>query len=247
MPFDDVILAIIIFAFAMLYSSVGHGGASGYLAAMALVGISPDVMRPTALTLNIFVASIATVKYFRVGAFSWHLFWPFALTSVPLAFLGGSITLPGHFYMPLVGFVLLFAAWRSFSTSAETLQSKKDRPPLLLLLFSGGCIGLLSGLTGVGGGIFLSPLLLLFRWADIKVISGIAAAFILVNSSAGLLGVISADTELPASLPYWVIAAIAGGFIGSEYGSKRLGNPTIKKLLAGVLIIAGLKMIFTGG
>ncbi len=242
---EDIILTALIFLAATLYASVGHAGASGYLAAMALVGVAPAVMKPTALTLNILVASIAIFKYYRAGAFSWPLFWPFAVASIPFAYLGGLLTLPGHIYKPLVGVVLIYAAWRSYHTAHQPAQIIDVRPPLILLFAAGAALGFLSGLTGVGGGIFLSPLLLFLRWAQMRVISGIAAAFILVNSIAGLFGVMSANTTLPSALPFWALAAIAGGYIGAEYGSKRLGNPAIQKLLAIVLAIAGAKMIAT--
>lgn len=245
MQMEDFILAALIFLAAVLYSSVGHAGASGYLAAMALMGISPAVMKPAALSLNILVAIIATFKFYRVGAFSWQLFWPLALTSIPFAYLGGMLTLPGHVYRPLVGVVLVYAAWRSFHTAnnISSLPIRKAAVPVLLMM--GAVLGFLSGLTGVGGGIFLSPLLLFFRWAETKVISGIAAAFILVNSIAGLLGVMTKVTTLPAGLPWWALAAVAGGLIGAEFGSKRLGNAAIQKILALVLFIAGIKMIAT--
>jgi uncharacterized membrane protein YfcA len=242
---EDIILAVLILVAALLYSSVGHAGASGYLAAMALMGVSPAVMKPTALTLNILVAVIATAKYYRVGAFSWHLFWPFALASIPFAYLGGALTLPTHIYKPLVGGVLIYAAWRSYRTAHQPAHTTSTRPHLALLLLAGAVLGFLSGLTGVGGGIFLSPLLLFCRWAEVKVISGIAAAFILVNSVAGLLGVITSAPALPSALPYWAVAAVVGGYVGAEYGSKRLGNPAIQKLLAVVLVVAGAKMIAT--
>jgi hypothetical protein len=245
MPIEDIILTVLILGAALLYSSVGHAGASGYLAAMALVGVAPAVMKPTALTLNILVAVIATAKYYRVGAFAWHLFLPFALASIPFAYLGGTLTLPGHVYRPLVGGVLLYAAWRSFRTAPQSTQTVNARPHLAILLLAGAGLGFLSGLTGVGGGIFLSPLLLVFRWAEVKTISGTAAAFILVNSVAGLLGLVTASPSLPSALPFWAAAAVVGGFIGAEYGSRRLGNPAIQKLLAVVLVIAGAKMIAT--
>lgn len=245
MSFEDLFLAALILIAALLYSAVGHAGASGYLAAMALMGISPVEMKTTALTLNILVAVIATAKYYRVGAFSWHLFWPFALASIPFAYLGGGLTLPSHIYKPFVGVVLIYAAWHSFRSAHQPAQAAKGRPHLSWLLLAGAALGFLSGLTGVGGGIFLSPLLLFLRLAEVKVISGIAAAFILVNSIAGLLGVISSATVLPAALPYWAVAAVVGGYVGAEYGSKRLGNPAIQKLLAVVLVVAGAKMIAT--
>src|SRR5438552_3434470 len=161
MPVPQVaLLAACILIAALLYSSVGHGGASGYLAAMALFGVAPAVMRPTALVLNLLVAAIATVQFARSGHFSWRLFWPFALGSIPLAFVGGTITLPTHVYRQLLGIVLLFAAYRLFLSSKATADAPLRRMPVALAVAIGCVIGLLSGLTGVGGGIFLSPLLL---------------------------------------------------------------------------------------
>jgi uncharacterized membrane protein YfcA len=241
---SDLILTALILLAALLYSSVGHAGASGYLAAMALMGLSPAVMKPAALALNILVAIIATVRFYRAGAFSWRLFWPLALASTPCAFLGGLLTLPGHWYKMVVGIVLLFAAWRSFHGAAQPDYTLRT-PARLPLLTAGAALGLLSGLTGVGGGIFLSPLLLLMRWAEIKTIAGISAAFILVNSIAGLLGVMTHAPALPSALPLWALAAVMGGFIGAGYGSQRLGNPALRRMLALVLVIAGVKMLAT--
>lgn len=241
---SNLLLAVLILAAALLYSSVGHGGASGYLAAMALFGVAPAVMKPTALALNILVSLIATMRFYRVGAFSWRLFLPLIVASVPLAYLGGVLTLPAHLYRPVVGVVLLYAAWRFFVTSRKA-DYTLAQPSLPVLLATGAALGFLSGLTGVGGGIFLSPLLLFLRWAPLRTISGISAAFILANSLAGLAGVLSKGATLPPALPLWGAAAVIGGLVGAEYGSRRLGNAMIQKLLAAVLVIAGLKMVAT--
>lgn len=241
---SNLLLAVLILAAALLYSAVGHGGASGYLAAMALFGVAPAVMKPTALALNILVSLIATVRFYRVGAFSWRLFLPLIAASVPLAYLGGVLTLPAHLYRPVVGVVLLYAAWRFFVTSRQA-DYALAQPSLPVLLATGATLGFLSGLTGVGGGIFLSPLLLFLRWAPLRTISGISAAFILANSLAGLAGVLSRGATLPPALPLWGAAAVIGGLVGAEYGSRRLGNAMIQKLLAAVLVIAGLKMVAT--
>jgi uncharacterized membrane protein YfcA len=237
------ILTPLIFLAALLFSSVGHGGASAYLAAFALIGMAPASMRPAALCLNVLVASIGLYKFYRAGAFNWRLFWPIALTSVPAAFIGGQITLPNQTYKILVGLCLVFAAFTIFmhANKQDDVIVKPVAKPVLLGLGAG--LGFLAGLTGVGGGIFLSPILLYFSWAKTKVISGVAAAFILVNSISGLMGVLTKSPILPAGLIYWALAAVLGGLIGAEYGSKRLTNPVIRKLLALVLLFAGSKMV----
>lgn len=240
---EALILTPLIFLAALLFSSVGHGGASAYLATFALVSMAPAEMRPAALCLNVLVASIGLYKFYRAHAFNWQLFWPIALTSVPAAFMGGQITLPNQTYKIVVGLCLIYAAYSIFvhANKQDDVMVKPVAKPVLLVLGAG--LGFLAGLTGVGGGIFLSPILLYFGWAKTKVISGVAAAFILVNSLSGLLGFLSKSPILPAGLVYWALAAIAGGLIGAEYGSKRLANPTIRKLLALVLVFAGSKML----
>ena len=247
MSFDieTLFIAILLLVAALLYSSVGHGGGSGYIAAMSLLGIAPEVMKPTALALNIVVSSVALLKFYRTGAFAWRLFIPLAITAIPMAYIGGAISLPVHWYKPLVGVVLVYAAWRSFRTAPGAASYPVQAVPSIALCMVGAVLGLLSGLTGVGGGIFLSPLLLFFRWAPVKVISGVAAAFILVNSIAGMLGVMSTGVEFHPGLPLWVLVVFIGGVIGAEYGSKRLANPMIQGLLALVLLVAGLKMVLT--
>jgi uncharacterized membrane protein YfcA len=242
--YQDIFISGLLFLVAILYSSVGHAGASGYLAVMGLVGISAEIMRPTALALNIVVAVIATYKFYRSGSFSWRLFLPLIIMSIPMAYIGGRLELPEPIYKPLVGMILLFSAWRLIYQARNGSSYDVKKPPLLFLLLTGAGLGFLSGLTGVGGGIFLSPLLLLFKWAPIKVISGVAAGFVLVNSISGSLGVSSTLTQFHPTLPIWLLVVLLGGFIGAEYGSKRLGNTAIQRLLAIVLIIGGIKMIF---
>lgn len=237
-------LAILIAVIALLYASVGLAGGSGYLAVMALFGVAPEVMKPTALALNILVATIAFVQFYRAGCFSWSMFWPFALTSVPFSFVGGSLVLSSSLYKPVVGLILLYAAYWLFRSGESSAQHTARTFRVWLALFAGIGIGLLSGLTGVGGGILLSPLLLFMGWAELRLTSGVSAAFTLANSIAGLLGHLSSVAALPASIPVLAAAAVVGGWTGAEYGSKRLGNVTLKRVLAAVLAVAGAKMIF---
>lgn len=244
---DVLTLAALLLA-AVLYSSVGHGGASGYLAAMALVGLAPEVMKPTALTLNVLVATIGTISFARAGHFDWRTFWPFAVLSIPAAFVGGLIQLPAHFYRPAVGVLLLVSAAelaRSArrAAAAEAAARETRGLPLLPAIAIGGAIGLLSGLTGIGGGIFLSPILLFTGWARTLRTSAVAAAFILVNSLAGLAGAAAGLPRLPTGLPVWVVAVVIGAVIGTQLGSRWLPVSALRYLLAAVLVVAGLNLI----
>lgn len=236
-------LGFAFFFVALLYSSVGHAGATGYLAVMAIAGIQPALMKPTALVLNIFVASIASYNYFKKDAISFRILVPLIVISIPCAYIGGRISLPPHYYKPLVGIFLLYAASRAFFTAKEKSLYLVDKPNRISLSIVGGALGFLSGLTGVGGGVFLSPLMLMFRWAPIRVISGTAAGFILVNSISGMAGLISTTTQTINGIAYLIAAVVLGGFIGSEYGSHRFQTATIQKLLAATLLIAGIKLI----
>ena len=240
---DLVLLTFLIFAAAVLYSSVGHAGASGYLAAMALMGVSVDVMKPAALVLNILVATIATVRFYKAGCFSWPTFWPFVVGSIPLAFVGGAIQLPGNVYKPVVGVVLLVAAIRLIYSTVKGKSVTTRQAPLLAAVLAGAGIGLLSGLTGTGGGIFLSPILLLMGWAEIRETAGVSAAFVLVNSMAGLAGNLASVQHLPAEIGIWAVTAGIGGIIGAELGSRRLAPAMLRYLLATVLVVAACKMI----
>lgn len=242
MPTEHIIvLSLLIGVVAFLYSSVGHAGASGYIAVLALFAVPPEVIKPVALLLNILVASLGTWQFVRAGHFSWGLFWPFALPAIPLAFLGGYISLPGQVFHVLVGIVLLFSALR-FVVKPED-DAVRNRPGKLACLPLGGGLGLLAGLTGTGGGIFLTPLLLHLRWAKAKTAAAVSVVFILGNSTAGLLGNLAATRSFPAFAVIFLVAALCGGALGSYCGSQRFPPRMIKRLLAGVLLIAGLKLI----
>lgn len=236
-------LTIAVLVIAFLYSSVGHAGASGYIAVMSLFGIAPTLIKPMALILNIFVACIASWQFWRMGFLSWKLFWSLAALSIPMSFLGGYLSLPAPVFKVILGIVLLLSAIRFLIKPTE--DTAPTEPVLPITLSVGGGIGLLSGLTGTGGGIFLTPLLLWMRWASVKTASAVSAMFILVNSISGLLGNLSATKQVPSFAAVLLVAALVGGSIGSYLGSQKLSHKIIQRLLSMVLIIAGLKLILT--
>src|SRR5215471_10303001 len=234
-------LAIGVIAF--LYSSVGHAGASGYIATMTLFGIAPTVIRPTALVLNILVAMIGSFQFWRAGHFSWKLFWPFALLSVPAAYLGGYIQPSASILRILIGLVLLFSAARLVFRRRDPEETNPPSKPTAIGVGAG--LGLLAGLTGTGGGIFLTPLLLFCEWARIRQAAAVSALFILVNSVGGLVGYFTVVHSVPWLGIILAVPAIVGGTIGSYLGSRRLPVRGIAIFLAIVLTIAGCKLIFT--
>lgn len=238
-----VFLSLVIGLVAFLYSSVGHAGASGYIAVMALWGLSPPEIRPTALVLNILVASIGAYQFWSAGHFSWKLFWPFALLSVPAAYFGGYLQLPVSILKTLIGLVLLFSAARLFFRKEDPPEIVRVSRPTAI--GTGAGIGFLSGLTGTGGGIFLTPTLLFFRWARIRQAAAVSALFILVNSISGLAGYFTSNHYIPALGIIVAPAAVIGGVLGSHLGSRRFPVRIISLLLATVLVIAGTKLIFT--
>lgn len=235
-------LGVGVLVVAFLYSSVGHAGASGYIAVMTLWGLTPAEIKPAALSLNILVAGIGTWQFRRAGHFSWRLFWPFALASIPAAFIGGWVALPAKPFKILVGLVLLASAARFvFDPPAEPPEKHPSVPASLGI---GAGLGLLSGLTGTGGGIFLTPLGIILRWDKTKAIAALSVAFILVNSIAALTGHVQKTGSLPGVVPILAAAALAGGAAGSYLGSERLPHTAIKRLLSVVLLLAGFKLIF---
>ncbi len=238
-----LILIPIFFMVSALYASVGHGGASGYLAIMALASIPVLAMKPTALTLNLVVSLLGTIMFFRAGHFAWRLFWMFSIVSIPFAYLGGRTDLSPGLFKILVAAALLFATIRLFITVQD--QPKIKDPPIWAILLSGSIIGLFSGLIGVGGGIFLTPLLLICGWANIKTAAAVSAPFIFVNSAAGLLGHPDVSENLIPNWPWFAGTVVVGGFVGARWGSS-LANPThMRPVLAAVLVLATLKLVIT--
>jgi uncharacterized protein len=237
------LLALAIGVVAFLYSSVGHAGASGYIAVLTLSGFTAALIKPTALVLNILVAAVGAYQFWRAGHFSWKLFWPFALLAVPAAWLGGSLHLPMALFKPLLGTVLVLSAVRLWFRQGDPPETTP--PPLPAALALGAGIGLLSGLTGTGGGIFLTPLLLLCRWARTRPAAAVSALFILLNSTAGLIGYAGSGQPIPPFAWPLAMAALAGGTLGSHLGSRRFPVRTVSLLLSAVLLTAGAKLIFT--
>ena len=242
---DNVIIFYcLLFLVAFLYSSVGHGGASGYLALMAIWGIAPEVMKPTALLLNLFVSLTSFIQFFRGGHFRWKLFLPFAIASIPMAFAAGMITVDTDIYKKMLGILLLVPIIRFlFFRNIQVNEIRKADVSLSLLI--GAAIGFLSGLIGIGGGILLSPALLLLKWADMKQTAAISALFIFVNSLSGLAGQLTKGIQFTPDMYAYVAVAFAGGLLGAYFGSLRFKPSIIKYLLAAVLIVAAYKLLFT--
>ncbi|RAI97838.1 hypothetical protein LX64_04886 [Chitinophaga skermanii] len=226
---------------AFLYSSVGHGGASGYLALMALFGVQAAVMKPTALLLNLFVSLTSFTFYFKGNYFNKRLFIPLALASIPLAFIGGSITIHADIYKKLLGVFLLIPVAR-FLFFKDVQVDETKQPSTFWLIIIGASIGLLSGMLGIGGGVILSPVLLLLRWTNQKQAAAISALFIFVNSLAGLLGQLTKGITFSPQMVSYVGIAFVGGLLGSYYGAVKFQNNTIKYLLAVVLAVASFKL-----
>ncbi|HEX2627643.1 MAG TPA: sulfite exporter TauE/SafE family protein [Chitinophagaceae bacterium] len=233
----------LLFVVAFLYSSVGHGGASGYLALMALFSVAPDVMKPTALVLNLFVASVSFIQYYRGNHFKWKIFWPLAIASIPMAYLGGLVHVDAGIYKKILGILLLIPIIRfTFFSSIKVEQLQPAN--LWWSLVIGAAIGLLSGLIGIGGGIILSPILLLLKWTDMKQTAAISALFIFVNSLSGLAGQLTKGVHFSNEMYWYVAIAFMGGLCGAYLGALRFRHSVLSGLLAIVLAIAAWKLLF---
>jgi uncharacterized membrane protein YfcA len=246
MPPSEILFPILLFAAAFLYSSVGHGGASGYLAIMALYHFAPEQMKPTALCMNLFVSFIAFVQFQRAGHFFWKLFWPLAITSIPMAFAGGLIQLREPVYRLILGIVLLIIVIRFILIKNVRGDSEPKEAAFPLLLLIGAAIGFLSGLIGIGGGVLLSPVILLAGWAGQKQTAAISALFIFVNSLAGLAGQVIQNNQLAFgnNMVLLVGIGIAGSLTGSYLGAKKFNITIVKYLLSIVLLIASYHLIW---
>ncbi|MBX3026878.1 sulfite exporter TauE/SafE family protein [bacterium] len=241
LPEHLAVLILGVLLIAVLYSSVGQAGASGYIAVMSLVGLAPSFIKPAALALNTVVALIAAVQFHRAGHFAWRLFWPFAALSVPLAILGGAVSLPSRVFNVLVGCLLLVSA---LSFVLRPSSATAARPPTRAVAIGvGALLGLIAGVTGTGGGIFFTPLLLGMRWATPRQAAAASAFFVLVNSLAALVGNVSSARALPMSVVPLAGAAMVGGSVGAWLGSRHLAHAVIERVLAVVLLIAGGKLI----
>jgi len=242
---DSIILFyILLFLVAFLYSSVGHGGASGYLALMAIFSFAPEVMKPTALLLNLFVSLTSFIQFYRGKHFNWKIFLPFAITSVPTAYVGGLITVDDNIYKKILGILLIIPIIR-FLVFANIQVEEIKKANLVLSLLIGAAIGFLSGLIGIGGGIILSPVLLLLKWTDMKQTAAISALFIFVNSLSGLAGQLQKGINFSADMYAYVAIAFAGGICGAYFGSLKFKSNILKYMLAVVLIVAAYKLLFT--
>lgn len=244
-PQTVLVIAGLMGVAALIYTAVGHAGASAYLAIMALFSVSPETMKPTALVLNIIVASYATFRYVRAGQFNWRLWLPFVLGAIPAAFVAGGLHIPGHYYRPLLGLCLLAAAVRLLWPRPFSKLETPRPPAAWICLLAGAAIGAVSGLTGTGGGIFLSPLILFLGWEGPRKTSGVAAAFILCVSISGLVGAVSSVGRLPPELPVYVVAVVVGALAGSQLGIATLQPKRILQALGVVLTIAAGKLLFT--
>ncbi|NOX46695.1 MAG: sulfite exporter TauE/SafE family protein [Chlorobi bacterium] len=237
----EIVFFVLLAITALLYSSVGHGGASGYLALMAIFAMAPEIMKSSALTLNLFVSATAFYSFYKNGHFKWSILVPLIIASVPAAFIGAGVTINPKLYKLILGLCLLIAIVRMLVVKSVKFDNIK-KPSWASLLLTGGVIGFLSGVIGIGGGIILSPLILLFRWANVKETAGISALFIFLNSTAGIIGLNISGLYATPNIAFWVIAVVIGGVIGSFLGSFKFSKNRVRYILATVLLLASFKL-----
>ena len=235
-----MIFLLLLFVVAFLYAAVGHG----YLALMVVFGMMPEIMKPTALLLNLFVSLSAFVLFYKEGHFKWKIFLPFALASIPFSFLGGMISLDASVYKKILGILLLIPVIRLVAFPNKDINDLKQST-LFLSLLIGACIGFLSGLIGIGGGIILSPVLLLLAWTNQKQTAAISALFIFVNSLSGLAGQLTKGINFQSEMFILVGVAFAGGSVGAWLGARKFNQNILKYLLATVLLMASVKLLLT--
>ncbi len=244
--FDHLVFPALLLIVSVLYASVGQAGGTGYIAVMGLMGFSPDTIKPTALSLNILVAAIGCFQFYRVGLLTWRVCYPFAILGVPFSVLGGATNLAPAIYQPVVGALLIFASAQtlySLRSAKQRDENAPKNPPFVVSLLTGGVIGFVAGVTGVGGGIFLAPLVLAFGWVGTRQASAVSASFNLLNSAAALAGAWTKIAALPAELPVWLVVVAIGAFIGSWFGSRHLSAPILRVILVALLFAAGSKML----
>jgi uncharacterized membrane protein YfcA len=242
------VLAIALAIVATLYALVGQAGGTGYLAVMGFAGLDPAVMKPTALALNVLVAAIGTYQFWRAGRFSWSSFYPFGVLGFPFSLIGGAIHLPVHVYYPVVGVLLLLAsAQLGWTALAAPRRDPVPRdPPFVPALMIGAGIGLLSGMTGTGGGIFLAPVILMTGWIDMRRAASVTAAYNLLNSAAALAGSYATLNRLPSELPLWLLVTGIGATLGSIVGSRLIAEKPMRLILAIILLAAAVRMVVVG-
>jgi uncharacterized protein len=241
---EQTLLAIAFAAVAVAYATVGQGGATGYIAVMALAGFTPDVIRPTALILNLLVSAIGTAQFARAGLLEWRTFYPYALLGVPCSVLGGATHLPAYIYLPVVGALLLLAAWRIARSARRSTTDEDTNPPALMLsTMAGAAVGFVAGITGIGGGILLAPLILARGWATARETVAISAAFNLLNTAAALAGLWVTASGFAAPPSLWLLAVVCGGSLGSWLSVRGLPTWAVRYALAALLLIAGVRML----
>jgi uncharacterized membrane protein YfcA len=245
-PTQSLWMPMLLFVVALLYASVGQAGASGYLAVMAMTEMSPDAMKVAALTLNLMVSAIGTFQFYRAGLLEFRTFYPFAILGIPFSLVGGSIHLSAEVFYPVIGAILVLSAAQMFRSAWKRPQTAQDEntPPFLPALLTGAGIGLVSGITGTGGGIFLAPIILTMGWVSARRTGAVTATYNLLNSAGALVGASSIWASAPATMPLWLVFVSAGGAIGAFAGVRYLPERALRATLGVILLVSGLRMLF---